>query len=167
MAWFSENPYTTARVYTRLSFIIVKRLFVNGGVLQAVCSALGYPVQMSRVVNTDGTVSPWNIHTLSRMAFNSSSTMGFAGGTLTGTLATRTINPSAANTYSNGTAQLYWSNLYSQNAVTVVSDSAKKPIKEGLTQEEISCAKECAKLLRNINFHQQLRRRERKAPAII
>jgi len=71
--------------------------------------------------------------------------MGYAGGTLTGTLATRTINPSAANTYSNGTAALYWSNIYSQNAVTVVSDSAKKPIQEGLTKEEIFCAKECAK----------------------
>lgn len=146
MALFSDNPYTTAGVYTRLSFITVKRLFVNGGVLQEVRSALGYPVQMSRVVNTDGTVSTWNIHALSGMAFNSSSTMGFAGGTLTGTLATRTINPSAANTYSNGTAALYWSNIYSQNAVTVVSDSAKKPIQEGLTQEEVSCAKQCAKL---------------------
>lgn len=58
------------------------------------------------------------------------------------------VFPKTAATYSLGASQLPWNNIYSQNAVTVVSDVNHKDDVVGLSAEEISCAKECATLYR-------------------
>lgn len=56
------------------------------------------------------------------------------------------IFPKSAATYSNGSAGSPWNNIYSQNAVTVVSDSNLKPVQEDLTDQEVAVASACSKL---------------------
>lgn len=52
--------------------------------------------------------------------------------TLTGTATTRGVQPAAAATYNLGTAALPYNNIYTQNAVTVVSDRRHKPVQESI-----------------------------------
>lgn len=56
------------------------------------------------------------------------------------------VFPKTAATYSLGSSQLPWNNIYSQNAVTVVSDSNLKPVQEDLTDQEVAVASACSKL---------------------
>lgn len=56
------------------------------------------------------------------------------------------IFPKSAATYSNGSASLPWNNIYSQNAVTVISDSNLKPVQEDLSVAELLAATACSKL---------------------
>lgn len=54
--------------------------------------------------------------------------------------------PDAAATRNNGSASFPWNNIYSQNAVTVVSDENLKPVKSTLSDSEMSTAKACSLL---------------------
>lgn len=65
----------------------------------------------------------------------------WGGITLNGSLLTST-------TYSFGSALAYPANIYSQNAVTVVSDEKYKTDIVELEEAEIECAKACAELYR-------------------
>lgn len=56
--------------------------------------------------------------------------------------------PTATATYNIGASSAAVNNIYSQNAVTVVSDSRHKTEVRDLTPQEIACAKLCAKKLK-------------------
>lgn len=79
--------------------------------------------------------------TFGSSAANSAFITGTAGITLNGTLLSSTA-------YGFGSATAYPANIYSQNAVTVLSDARHKPVVESLTEAELSCAKACANLYR-------------------
>lgn len=71
---------------------------------------------------------------------------GTGGITLNGSLLTST-------SYSFGSASAYPANIYSQNAVTVVSDERYKTDIVELSDAEIECAKACAKLYRRYKLN--------------
>ncbi|HBT8980462.1 TPA: tail fiber domain-containing protein [Klebsiella pneumoniae] len=50
----------------------------------------------------------------------------------TGTATTRGVRPNSGATYNLGEAALPWNNIYTQNAVTVVSDRIHKPVRESI-----------------------------------
>ena len=56
------------------------------------------------------------------------------------------IFPKSAAAYSNGSAGAPWDNIYSQNAVTVISDSNLKPVQEDLSAAELRASAACSKL---------------------
>lgn len=64
-----------------------------------------------------------------------------------------TFLPYATAKYDLGGASATWNNIYSQNAVTVVSDENYKTDVSELTEAELACAAACAKLYRRYKLN--------------
>lgn len=79
-----------------------------------------------RQISNNETVGEWRQEFVSDAPLNSSSTINFAGGTISGTLTTRTFAPNVTATHNIGYASLTYNNAYFQNAPTVVSDANHK-----------------------------------------
>lgn len=75
-----------------------------------------------RQISNNGTVGEWKQEFVSGSPMNSSSTISFAGGTVSGTLTTRTLQPEKTATHNIGYASAAYNQAYFQNAPTVVSD---------------------------------------------
>ena len=65
-----------------------------------------------------------------------------------GTTQIRNLQPAGSNFYNLGSSSLVWANIYSETAVTVVSDLDKKPVVEEFTDTELAAATQCAKAYR-------------------
>lgn len=64
-----------------------------------------------------------------------------------GQITTSGIFPRATAAYDLGSSAAAWNNIYSQNAVTVLSDSNLKPVQEELSDAELEVSKVCSKLV--------------------
>ncbi|WP_151732177.1 tail fiber domain-containing protein [Acinetobacter ursingii] len=65
----------------------------------------------------------------------------------------RNVLPAVTATYSLGSSSLTFNNVYTQNAVTVVSDARHKTEISELTEQELQCAIACSKLYRKYKLN--------------
>ncbi|WMT10702.1 hypothetical protein e2702_00056 [Klebsiella phage e270.2] len=128
----SSTAYTGAtRVYARV--MNSNGTATNKYVLDAVVGAAGDTLVINQSLlpaySTKGDV---NFNNVSASTLTATGMVTAGGLTLTRTATTRGVQPAAAATYNLGTAALPWNNIYTQNAVTVVSDRRHKPVQESI-----------------------------------
>lgn len=88
-----------------------------------------------RHISNNGTVGAWVQEFVGNSTINSTAAFNFAGGTMAGTISSQDIQPKTTNSYNLGTAALTYANIYSQNAVTVVSDRNLKDFHSEIPDE--------------------------------
>lgn len=76
----------------------------------------------SRSISTGGVAAPWVKTAVSNDVFTTSGRITAAGFTSTSSSVMGTITPTTTAAFNLGSASLTWNNIYTQNAVTVVSD---------------------------------------------
>lgn len=79
-----------------------------------------------RHISNNGTVGAWVQEFVSGVNLNTTASINFAGGTISGTLTTRTLTPNVTATHNIGYASAAYNQAYFQNAPTVVSDENHK-----------------------------------------
>lgn len=104
-----------------------------------------YSYQTASIGNAQGT----NLTLSANLTVSGVTTLGGAQVNInSGAVFGANARPLVSATCNLGAAAFTWNNIYSQNAVTVVSDSRQKPVQELLTDAETAAAMACAKLYR-------------------
>ena len=122
MSSFTDTPTTGSGA----SFLDVESLLDTGDIIQTLRTNGASQTGWRRQISNNGTVGEWVQEFVSGATLNSSSTINFAGGTVSGTLTTRTFAPNVTATHNIGYASLTYNNAYFQNAPTIVSDANHK-----------------------------------------
>lgn len=118
MSTFTDTPTTGSGA----SVLDVEYLLDLGDTIQTLRTNGAAQTGWRRHISTTGTVGAWVQEFVGNSTINSTAAFNFAGGTMSGTISSQHIQPRITNTYDLGTASLTFRNIYSQNAVTVVSD---------------------------------------------
>lgn len=112
-ATLTDLPTTTAGI------LEVQAISANGECMQTYTTWAG----MQRYTRALGnSVGPWVKTATSNDAFTTSGRITAAGVTSTAASIMQDITPQTTTTHNLGSASLVWNNIYTQNAVTVVSD---------------------------------------------
>ena len=112
-ATITDLPTTTAGI------LEVQAISANGEFMQTYTTWAG----MQKYTRALGaSVGPWVKTATSNDVFTTSGRITAAGLTSTAASTMQNITPQATTTYNLGSASLVWNNIYTQNAVTVVSD---------------------------------------------
>lgn len=112
-ATLTDLPTTTAGI------LEVQAISANGEFMHTYTTWAG----MQRYTRALGaSVGPWVKTATSNDAFTTSGRITAAGVTSTAASTMQNITPQTTTTYNLGSASLVWNNIYTQNAVTVVSD---------------------------------------------
>lgn len=112
-ATITDLPTTTAGI------LEVQVISAKGEVMQTYTTWAG----MQKYTRALGaSVGPWIKTATSNDVFTTSGRVTAAGLTSTAASTMQNITPQATTTYNLGSASLVWNNIYTQNAVTVVSD---------------------------------------------
>lgn len=112
-ATLTDLPTTAAGI------LEVQVISANGEVMQTYTTWSGVQ-KYTRALGS--TVGPWVKTATSNDVFTTSGRITAAGLTSTAASTMQNITPQATTTYNLGSASLVWNNIYTQNAVTVVSD---------------------------------------------
>lgn len=121
MTSFTDSPYTFFSTSNLASYIEVKRMMRDRGVIQEVRSNTNSQASFSRQITSAGVVGAWRQRAVGDYNFTSSAAMNFAGGIFSGHL-----TPDAPATRNIGGTTNPVNNIYVQNAPVVVSDREHK-----------------------------------------
>lgn len=131
----SSTSYTGAtRVYARV--MNSNGTAANKYVLDAVVGAAGDTLVINQsLVPAYSAKGDVNFNNISASTLTTTGMVTAAGLTLTGTATTRGVRPNTTAAFNLGEVTLAWNNIYTQNAVTVVSDRDHKPVQESIPEK--------------------------------
>lgn len=131
----SSTSYTgSTRVYKRVmnSNGTVTSKYILDAVVGAAGDTLVINQSLIPAYSAKGDV---NFNNISASTLTTTGMVTAASLTLTGTATTRGVRPNTTATFNLGEAAQAWNNIYTQNAVTVVSDRDHKPVQESIPEK--------------------------------